>query len=67
MTITSLVIPHHGRRVHAVLYLPDAAGPVPAGLMSHGYHRQKRPLGQGPRSGLHEHRQDPAAPDQPYR
>ena len=37
MTITKLTIPHHGRRVHAALYLPEADGPVPAVLMSHGY------------------------------
>ncbi|MBE5796699.1 MAG: alpha/beta hydrolase [Clostridiales bacterium] len=37
MTITRLTIPHHGREVHAALYLPEADGPVPAVLMSHGY------------------------------
>lgn len=37
MIITRLTIPHHGRSVHAVLYLPEADGPVPAVLMSHGY------------------------------
>ena len=37
MTITDLTIPHHGRTVHATLYLPEADGPVPAALMSHGY------------------------------
>lgn len=37
MTITKLTIPHHGRSVHAALYLPEADGPVPAVLMSHGY------------------------------
>ena len=37
MTITDLKIPHHGRSVHAALYLPEASAPVPALLMSHGY------------------------------
>ena len=37
MTITQVLIPHHGRTVHATLYLPEAEGPVPAALMSHGY------------------------------
>lgn len=49
MTITSLVIPHHGRGVHAVLYLPDAAGPVPAVLMSHGYNGFKADFDEGAR------------------
>ncbi|MBQ2952252.1 MAG: alpha/beta hydrolase [Clostridia bacterium] len=37
MTITHVLIPHHGRSVHATLYLPEATAPVPAVLMSHGY------------------------------
>lgn len=37
MKITRLIIPHHGRQVHAALYLPDGDGTVPAVLMSHGY------------------------------
>lgn len=37
MKIEQLTIPHHGRTVHAKLYLPEAEGPVPAALMSHGY------------------------------
>ena len=37
MTITNLTIPHHGRSVHATLYLPETATPVPAVVLSHGY------------------------------
>lgn len=37
MTITELTIPHHGRSVHVVLYLPESDAPVPAALLSHGY------------------------------
>ncbi len=37
MTITELRIPHHGRSVRAMLYLPESAAPVPAVLLSHGY------------------------------
>jgi len=49
MTITSLVIPHHGRQVHAVFYLPEAAAPVPAVLMSHGYNGCKTDFDDGTR------------------
>lgn len=37
MMITQLTIPHHGRSVHAALYLPETAAPVPAVVLSHGY------------------------------
>lgn len=37
MTITNFTHDHDGRTSHGVLYLPDAAAPVPAVLMSHGY------------------------------
>lgn len=37
MIINRLTIPHHGRTVHAMLYLPEAAEAVPAVLLSHGY------------------------------
>lgn len=49
MTITQLIIPHHGRQVHAVLYLPEAASPVPAVLMSHGYNGCKTDFDAGAR------------------
>ena len=49
MTITQLIIPHHGRQVHAVLYLPEAAAPVPAVLMSHGYNGCKTDFDDGAR------------------
>ena len=47
MTITELMIPHHGRSVHAVMYLPDSAAPVPAVLMSHGYNGCKTDFDSG--------------------
>ena len=49
MTITDVLIPHHGRSVHAVLYLPEAAAPVPAVLMSHGYNGCKTDFDHGAR------------------
>ena len=49
MTITQLTIPHHGREVHAVLYLPQADSPVPAVLMSHGYNGFKADFDEGAR------------------
>ena len=49
MTITELLIPHHGRSVHAVMYLPDSAAPVPAVLMSHGYNGCKTDFDHGAR------------------
>lgn len=36
MTITDVIIPHHGRSVHGRLYLPEG-GAFPAVLLSHGY------------------------------
>ena len=49
MTITELTIPHHGRSVHAVLYLPDSEAPAPAVLMSHGYNGCKTDFDTGAR------------------
>lgn len=49
MTITRLTIPHHGREVHAVLYLPQADSPLPAVLMSHGYNGFKADFDEGAR------------------
>ena len=49
MIITKLTIPHHGRSVHAVLYLPDSEVPVPAVLMSHGYNGCKTDFDTGAR------------------
>ena len=49
MTITHMLIPHHGRSVHAVLYLPESAAPVPAVLMSHGYNGCKTDFDHGAR------------------
>lgn len=49
MTITDVLIPHHGRSVHAVLYLPDSAAPAPAVLMSHGYNGCKTDFDHGAR------------------
>ncbi len=49
MTITDVLIPHHGRSVHAVLYLPDTAAPAPAVLMSHGYNGCKTDFDHGAR------------------
>ena len=49
MTITDLRIPHHGRTVHALLYLPEGNGPFPAALLSHGYNGCKTDFDAGAR------------------
>ena len=49
MTVTELTIPHHGRNVHAVLYLPGSDSPVPAALLSHGYNGCKTDFDTGAR------------------
>ena len=51
MTITDVKISHHGRSVHAVMYLPDSAAPAPAVLMSHGYNGCKTDFDHGARRG----------------
>lgn len=49
MTITDVKITHHGRSVHAVLYLPECDAPVPAAVLSHGYNGFKTDFDRGAR------------------
>ena len=57
MTITDVLIPHHGRSVHAVLYLPESAAPVPAEAPKPAYER--KPRSDSRLRPKHGHRSEP--------